>query len=153
MDECRACRVARTFAFILALLIPAGVLAWWEFLDYEILGPPVEHYSEEMLTEDIYPGTEVEIRWRYAVLRDCHRVVDLWLEESTGEIRLLRRHSGTSRGRPPGKRDIISAVKLNGVMPGETTLRSIAEFHCNPLRSYVQVIEVDFTVKPPPGPQ
>lgn len=126
------------------ITLGVAMLAYWEFLDYRVQGAPISYYDQVVYPKQGRIGDKLMTRWRYQVHRDCPRDVSLYV---AGVPRSF--HHGSTRGRVmAAPRVFHRAVKVPDVPPGEYVIRSVAEFHCNPLRSYVASAEIPFTVLP-----
>lgn len=125
------------------------LLGYWYFIDYEPWnfygGVPMEIHSD-VLTPFVPRGHKVKVEYEWEVFRDCQRMVELWLMNGTPKI--IRQHQGSTTGTGPGKHGpIIVEVKVpEDYDTGPASLRSIAEFDCNPLKSWRIVEESRFTV-------
>jgi len=128
---------------ILAILLAGmGTLGYWQFVDYEV-HPELATFEHASVSPSRgKPGDKVVARWGYTIGRDCPRVVELFFGGA-----LVTSHHGSSRGTlagvPQKRWRELTVPKLP---PGAHLIRSVAEFHCNPLRSVTVVKDIRFTV-------
>lgn len=116
-------------------------LMFWEFLDYRVIGPPIAHIQQSIRPEEGRPGDVVMTTWRYELRRPCPRDVTLFIADIP--VSTYRDPVPVDVDTP---RTIYRELTIPRVPPGRYTVRTISEFYCNPIKPYLDSVEIPITV-------
>ena len=140
--------MSHPFVLTAPIWIALLVLAWWQRGDAYVLGEPFATDEPEVIVGEAPPGGIVTIRWQYDVIRDCPREVQLFI--ANGHSVLVSTHNGSTSGRPPGPRTVMSRIRIPlSMTPGPATITSVSHWRCTPLREHVYSIRVPIQILDP----
>ena len=127
------------------------LLIYWQWVDLAawnpLGGPPIQMIAAKPLHPEARAGGTITVDWRYTVDRQCPRTVELFLRNHVTV--LISSHSGSTRDKPPGLRQVRSVTRLpSSLEPGPAELVSVSHWQCNPLRTYTSTTAVPFRVVP-----
>ena len=139
-----------------ALLIGAlGLWIYWDFVQYNILGPPIiylQHPAPKVTNKDenempLKAGEVFNVHFWYDIHNPkCPRQYTRWLRHiATGSIITLESHHGHATEMGPGYVKFQFELP-RFAQPGKWEYRFKAIWRCNPIRSWMAEAAVPFHV-------